>query len=65
MAPDQLDEDEDSVAGISALDIADWRLRTFALYDDVRKIAGDDPFQAHVYWRQERDRMFGTHPRRH
>jgi uncharacterized protein (DUF1684 family) len=62
MAPDQFDEDENSVADISALDIADWRLRTFALYDNVRKIAIDDPFQAHVYWRQERDRMFGTHP---
>ncbi|MEZ2389202.1 DUF1684 domain-containing protein [bacterium RCC_150] len=62
MAPDQRDEDENSVAGISAVDIADWRLRTFALYDAVRKIAADDPFQAHVYWRQERDRMFGTHP---
>ena len=47
---------------ISAVDIADWRLRTFALYATVRQIAADDPAEAHSYWRQERDRMFGTHP---
>lgn len=52
----------DSVADISAVDIADWRLRTFALYANVRKIAAEDPAEAHSYWRQERDRMFGTHP---
>jgi len=50
------------VAGMSALDIADWRLRTFALYATTRKIAADSPAEAHSYWRQERDRMFGTHP---
>lgn len=54
--------DSDDLAEISALDIADWRLRTFALYDTVRKIAEDNPAEAHSYWRQERDRMFGTHP---
>ena len=47
---------------MSAVDIADWRLRTFALYANVRKIAAEDPAEAHSYWRQERDRMFGTHP---
>ena len=50
------------VAGISALDIVDWRLRTFALYDEVRRLARDDPFQAHVHWRRTRDHLFGTHP---
>ncbi|MEO5779936.1 MULTISPECIES: DUF1684 domain-containing protein [Arthrobacter] len=54
--------DPDDVAEISALDVADWRLRTFALYATVRKIADDNPAEAHSYWRQERDRMFGTHP---
>ena len=53
---------QDSVADISAVDIADWRLRTFALYANVRKFAAEDPAEAHSYWRQERDRMFGTHP---
>ena len=47
----------DGVAGMSAVDIADWRLRTFALYATVRKIAADSPAEAHTYWRQERDRM--------
>lgn len=52
----------DGVSRMSAVDIADWRLRTFALYAAVRKIAADNPAEAHSYWRQERDRMFGTHP---
>jgi uncharacterized protein len=50
------------LADMSAADIADWRLRTFALYDEVRRLARDDPFQAHVHWRRTRDHMFGTHP---
>ena len=54
--------EQGDVAGMSALDIADWRLRTFALYATTRKIAADSPAEAHSYWRQERDRMFGTHP---
>ncbi|MDQ1059239.1 uncharacterized protein (DUF1684 family) [Arthrobacter globiformis] len=62
MAEHELDPAEETQANMSALDIADWRLRTFALYDTVRKIAADSPDEAHAYWRQERDRMFGTHP---
>lgn len=62
MADMQSSWGRDSVAEISAVDIADWRLRTFALYDNVRRIAADNPAEAHSYWRQERDRMFGTHP---
>jgi uncharacterized protein (DUF1684 family) len=54
--------DEAGQAEISALDIADWRLRTFALYETVRRIAADDPAEAHSLWRHERDRMFATHP---
>ena len=61
MAEHELDSAEQTLANMSALDIADWRLRTFALYDTVRKIAADSPAEAHAYWRQERDRMFGTH----
>ena len=62
MAEYELDAAEKTLAGMSAVDIADWRLRTFALYDTVRRIAADNPAEAHSYWRQERDRMFGTHP---
>jgi uncharacterized protein (DUF1684 family) len=54
--------DQNGVADISEVDIADWRLRTFALYANVRKIAEDSPAEAHSYWRHERDRMFATHP---
>ncbi|MGP0222958.1 MULTISPECIES: DUF1684 domain-containing protein [unclassified Paenarthrobacter] len=55
-------DSDDSLPTMSAVDIADWRLRTFALYHHVRELAVRDPFDAHNYWRQERDRMFGTHP---
>ncbi|MEE2521517.1 DUF1684 domain-containing protein [Pseudarthrobacter sp. J75] len=53
---------DDTGLGMSALDIADWRLRTFALYDRVRTLSASDPAEAHSYWRHERDRMFATHP---
>ncbi|WP_347107761.1 DUF1684 domain-containing protein [Paenarthrobacter sp. S56] len=62
MALDQTGEFEDTVPAMSALDVADWRLRTFALYDRVRQLAAEDPFDAHNFWRHERDRMFATHP---
>ncbi|MGO4143543.1 DUF1684 domain-containing protein [Paenarthrobacter sp. YAF11_1] len=62
MAPDQQDYFEDDIPTMSAADIADWRLRTFALYDKVRQLAATNPFDAHVFWRQERDLMFATHP---
>ncbi|MEO3942650.1 DUF1684 domain-containing protein [Paenarthrobacter nicotinovorans] len=62
MAPDQQDYFEDDIPTMSAVDIADWRLRTFALYDKVRQLAATNPFDAHVFWRQERDLMFATHP---
>jgi uncharacterized protein (DUF1684 family) len=62
MADQQYGTAEGSLADISAIDSADWRLRTFALYDTVRKIAVESPAEAHSYWRQERDRMFATHP---
>ena len=53
MAPDQQDYFEDDVPTMSAVDIADWRLRTFALYDKVRQLAATNPFDAHTFWRQE------------
>ncbi|MFJ4027721.1 DUF1684 domain-containing protein [Paenarthrobacter sp. NPDC089989] len=65
MAPESTDEFsgfDDDIPTMSAADIADWRLRTFALYHHVRQLAAQDPFDAHNYWRQERDRMFATHP---
>lgn len=62
MLDEYFDADQASPAGISAVDTADWRQRTFALYDAVRRIGTENPAEAHSYWRQERDRMFGTHP---
>jgi len=44
----------------TALEIADWRRRVFALYDAVR--AQDDPEEAHELWRIERDDPMARHP---
>jgi uncharacterized protein (DUF1684 family) len=43
-----------------ALDVVDWRRRTFALYAEVR--AATDPAAGHELWRRGRDEMFATHP---
>src|SRR5215204_5118830 len=44
----------------TALEIADWRRRVFALYDAVR--AAEDPEDAHELWRIERDDLVARHP---
>lgn len=44
----------------TALEIADWRRRVFALYDAVR--TQDDPEEAHELWRIERDDLMARHP---
>ncbi|SFS14775.1 hypothetical protein SAMN04487846_2985 [Microbacterium sp. cf046] len=44
----------------TALDVADWRRRVFALYDAVR--AQEDPEDAHELWRIERDDLIARHP---
>ncbi|WP_375385070.1 DUF1684 domain-containing protein [uncultured Microbacterium sp.] len=48
------------VSARTALEIADWRRRVFALYDAVR--AADDPEDAHELWRIERDDLMARHP---
>ncbi len=44
----------------TALEIADWRRRVFALYAAVR--LEDDPEDAHELWRIERDDLMARHP---
>ena len=44
----------------TALQIADWRRRVFALYDAVRR--AESPEEAHELWRIERDDLLGRHP---
>lgn len=61
MAEEQHGGIHEDLAEMSAIDVADWRLRTFALYDAVRRIAADSPAEAHSYWRHQRDLMFATH----
>ncbi|PJJ73318.1 hypothetical protein CLV46_2904 [Diaminobutyricimonas aerilata] len=45
---------------MSALEVADWRRRVFAMYADVR--ADPDPASAHARWVAARDELFATHP---
>jgi len=44
----------------TALEIADWRRRVFALYAAVRQ--EEDPEDAHELWRIERDELMVRHP---
>jgi Uncharacterized conserved protein len=46
----------------TALDVADWRRRVFAIYARVRELGADGPARAHSHWVRERDRLFATHP---
>ena len=45
---------------MTALEVADWRRRVFALYAQARE-ATDLP-AAHDLWRRERDELFARHP---
>jgi uncharacterized protein (DUF1684 family) len=45
---------------MTALEVADWRRRVFALYAEVR--ATKDLPAAHDLWRRRRDDLFATHP---
>lgn len=50
-------------AAQTAADTADWRLRTFALYSQVRAAAAHDGAAvAHELWVRERDAIFSCHP---
>jgi uncharacterized protein (DUF1684 family) len=45
---------------ITALEVADWRRRVFALYAAVRDAT--DLYAAHDLWRRTRDELFAEHP---
>ncbi|MBH0053239.1 DUF1684 domain-containing protein [Salinibacterium sp. SWN139] len=45
---------------MTALEVADWRRRNFALYAAIRE--NPDAASAHAAWRAGRDEMFATHP---
>jgi len=45
---------------VTALELADWRQATAALYACVREQA--DPAVAHALWRDGRDKLMRTHP---
>jgi uncharacterized protein (DUF1684 family) len=42
--------------------LADWRRRVAAMYEDVRRIALVEPSDAHEFWRANREELFRTHP---
>lgn len=52
--------EEETVAGRSELELADWRRRVGTLYAAVR--AETDPAAAHGLWRVGRDALFREHP---
>ncbi|MDO9395173.1 MAG: DUF1684 domain-containing protein [Herbiconiux sp.] len=52
----------DNPRAVTALDTADWRMRVFALYEQVRRRSDDDIIGAHELWRRERDALFARHP---
>ncbi|MBH0008416.1 DUF1684 domain-containing protein [Salinibacterium sp. SWN1162] len=45
---------------MTALQVADWRRRNFALYAAIRE--NPDAASAHAAWRAGRDEMFASHP---
>jgi len=45
---------------MTAFEVADWRLRVFALYAEVR--ASADVETGHELWRRGRDELFARHP---
>ncbi|WP_253202099.1 DUF1684 domain-containing protein [Subtercola sp. PAMC28395] len=47
---------------VTAIEVADWRRRVFAIYAEVRRLSVDDVVGAHSYWRAARDELFATHP---
>lgn len=47
---------------VELLDVVDWRRRVFALYQQVRELAGADPAAAHAHWCAVRDDLVGDHP---
>jgi uncharacterized protein (DUF1684 family) len=44
------------------LELLDYRRRVRDLYAEVRAMATSDPPAAHARWREERDRLFRSHP---
>jgi uncharacterized protein (DUF1684 family) len=44
---------------MTPLEVADWRRRVFALYEQVRSTP--DAATAHAYWRATRDELFAQH----
>jgi uncharacterized protein len=49
-------------AGEGRLQLADWRRRVSALYEEVRRLAPVDPAAAHLRWREAREELYRTHP---
>ena len=50
-------------ASRTAIETADWRLRTFALYAEVRaEVEANGPAAAHPLWVAGRDGMLASHP---
>ena len=44
------------------LDLLDFRRQILGLYQNVRERSVEDPMVAWSHWREQRDRLFGSHP---
>ncbi|MBL0706442.1 DUF1684 domain-containing protein [Sinomonas cellulolyticus] len=61
LPPDDPDwEEAESALRIPAFQVADWRVRVFALYERVR--AASTPAEGHALWRRTRDELAARHP---
>jgi len=48
--------------GAPVLSLLDWRRQVAALYAEVRRVAIDDPADAHRLWRERRNDLYAEHP---
>ena len=46
----------------TALYTADWRMRVFSIYEEVRRLRSVDVVEAHEFWRVARNDLFELHP---
>ena len=58
--PDVEGETAQAALEVPAHEVVDWRLRMFAVYEQVRTAA--TAREGHDVWRRERDALMGTHP---
>lgn len=54
--------EQERAARATAVQIADWRRRVYAIYASVRRMAATDPAAAHAHWISCRNELLSSHP---